>query len=321
MIAIKATRLIMVSAIGLAVAACAETSGDADQSPAAPVRVDAANQSEDYSAARGYLGNGQYGFAVTRIEAFLVKEPTSAKGQALAGVIYDGIGRFDLADHHYKLAIELDPGAMAAKNNYALSKLQWAQATGRIELANEAMALLDQAAALDETNTKLQHNRQEAQQVIADLQARQTAQRSAAAPTEPTTESFAPAAWLERRATNYTFVVTTVSASMADAITRLHLDPAMAIVSLGARYADGALPAANERLPMVTRLASRSTSKTQWLRNLPRMLFARASTKGKLTPLTRVIHDALIDTRGKSRSTQAALTGRVERLLVMASIW
>ena len=320
MIAFKAAQMIMVSAILLALAACAETSGEADQLATAPVRVDAADHSEDFSSARGYLDTGQYGFAVTRIEAFLVKEPTSAKGQALAGVIYDHIGRFDLADHHYKLAIELDPGAMAAKNNYALSKLQWAQASGRIELANEAMALLDQAAALDETNTKLQRNRQEAQQVIAELQARQAAQQPVAAPAEPVTETFAPAAWLERRAANYTFVVTTVSASMADAITRLHLDPAVAMVSPGVRYADGTLPAAHERLPVVTRLAS-STAKTQWLRNLPRMLFARASAKGKMTPLTLVIHDALIDARGKGRPSRAMLSGRVERLLVMASIW
>src|SRR5204863_427591 len=82
-----------------------------------------------------------------------------AKLQALAGVIYDQIARYDLADHHYKLALELQPESLAIKNNYALSKLRWAQASGRLELATEAMALLDEAARIDDKNETLIANR------------------------------------------------------------------------------------------------------------------------------------------------------------------
>ena len=320
MIAFKAARTIMVSATALAIAACAVISGD-ETSP--PARVDAADSSIEYSSARNYLDTSQFGFAVTHIEAFLVAEPASAKGQALAGVIYDRIGRFDLADHHYKLALQLDPQSVAVKNNYALSKLQWAQASGRIDLANEAMALLDEAAALDDKNAKLAGNKQGAQQIIADLQARQAAAPTPIATPAATDETatFAPAAWLERRAASYTFVVTEVSASMADAITRFHVDPAVAMVTPGATYVDGFVPQVHERLPIVTRPARRSNDTVQWYRGLPRMLFARANAKGKLKPLTRVIHDALIDARAKGRPSRAAFAGRVEHLLVMASIW
>ena len=319
MIAIKLARTIMVSAVALAVSACALATGDEETAPA---RIDAADASSEYASARNFLDTAQYGFAVTHIEAFLNAEPASAKGQALAGVIYDRIGRFDLADHHYKLALQLDPGSVAAKNNYALSKLQWAQASGRLDLATEAMALLDEAAALDDKNAKLERNKQEAQQIIADLQARQAAAPTpVATPATPEDATFAPAAWLERRAASYTFVVTEVSASMADAITRLHVDPAVVMVSPGAQYADGALPHVHERLPIVTRPASHSSATAGWYRSLAKILLARANAKGKLKPLTRVIHDALIDARSQGRPSHAAFAGRVEHLLVMASIW
>lgn len=221
---IEVVRLIMVSAMALPLGACALFVGEprgATQMSAAPVTE------QTLAEARSLFEMNNPGLALMRVEAYLAVDPHSAGAHNLAGAIYDRIGRHDLAQGHYEAALALDANYLPAVNNFGLSKLQRAQATARLDLAQEAEALLARAVMLSGEPDRLAGSH-------ATMRAELAAKIAAAAPA-PKPARPQPLAWLERRGLAYTYVVTKPSLAAADA-SALDLDPAVALVSPGASF-------------------------------------------------------------------------------------
>ena len=129
---IEVARLIMVSTMVSALGACALFVGEprgASPLSAAPVTE------QTLAEARSLFEMNNPGLALLRVEAYLAVDPNSAGAHNLAGAIYDRIGRYDIAQSHYEAALVLDENYLPAVNNFGLSKLQRAQATARLDLA------------------------------------------------------------------------------------------------------------------------------------------------------------------------------------------
>lgn len=77
--------------------------------------------------------------------------PNNWSLQSAIGIGYDRIGMYDLAARHYTKALELAPDNVTVLNNFALSKAQSNQLT-------DAIALLEQAAALPEAGPQVRQN-------------------------------------------------------------------------------------------------------------------------------------------------------------------
>lgn len=111
---IRTLGLAFACAAGLgACANSSETYSGADMTGARPDDV--------YLSAKALFLSAQYGFAVTRVDAFLRIEPQSLKGLNLAGAIYDSLGRFDLSRGFYEKALILSPGDETTRANFAVS--------------------------------------------------------------------------------------------------------------------------------------------------------------------------------------------------------
>lgn len=221
---IEVARLIMVSTMVSALGACALFVGEprgASPLSAAPVTE------QTLAEARSLFEMNNPGLALLRVEAYLAVDPNSAGAHNLAGAIYDRIGRYDIAQSHYEAALALDENYLPAVNNFGLSKLQRAQATARLDLAQEAEALLARAVMLSGEPERLAGSH-------ATIRAELAAKIAAAAPA-PNPPRPQPLAWLERRGLAYTYVVTRPSVAAADASV-LDLDPALALVSPGATF-------------------------------------------------------------------------------------
>lgn len=217
---IEAGRLIMVSGVASALSACAMfVSAPRDLSLAPQVNE------QTLAEARTLFDLNNPGLALARVEAYLAVDPNSTGAHNLAGAIYDRIGRPELAQSHYQAALALDTNYLPAVNNYGLSMLQQAQSTARLDLAQEAEALLARAVVLSAEPDRL--SRAHAA-VRAELARKLVAAAPAPKPPRPQ-----PLAWLERRGIAYTYVVTKPSLAAVEAAA-LDLDPALALVSPGA---------------------------------------------------------------------------------------
>lgn len=218
-----AGRAIMVSALMAGLGACATFS----RPQPAPLSIKVGEADETTLAdARRLFGEGNTGLALVRIQAFLATNPGSASGHNLAGAIFDRIGRFDLAEHHYEKALTLRAGYLPALNNYGLSKLQRARATGRIDLEQDAEVLLSQALELSADPAKLGASHEALRAVLAPRKPPE------APPIEPRRQ---PTVWLERRSENYSFLVTRPMQPWP-VLADLEIDPALAFVTPGATF-------------------------------------------------------------------------------------
>jgi type IV pilus assembly protein PilF len=68
--------------------------------------------------ARGYLEQGSAARARDPLERALEIDPRSAEAHTLMGVFYQGEAEPDLAERHFRRALQLDPGHNIALNNY-----------------------------------------------------------------------------------------------------------------------------------------------------------------------------------------------------------
>lgn len=66
----------------------------------------------------GYLQRGQYEVALEKIEVALEINSKSGDAHTVAGTINEQIGRYEEADHHYRLAAKLEPENGGILNNY-----------------------------------------------------------------------------------------------------------------------------------------------------------------------------------------------------------
>ena len=230
---IKAGRVIMVSALGWGLVGCSffEAESGAVKSDALSVKAAEADAGA-LAEARRFFEQNNPGLALTRVEAFLNANPESASGHNLAGAILDRIGRYDLAESHYQKALAVQPDYLPAVNNFGLSKLQRARASGRAELEQEGEALLARARELATEPERLASIQNAAR---AELSTKPVATPVAAAAPVPA-PTVQRSAWLERRSESYTYVVTKPSLEIAEALA-LDLDPALVLVSPGATMA------------------------------------------------------------------------------------
>lgn len=226
---LMAGRLIMVSAIGLVVVACASP---IERPTISFTPTPAVNEARAYersmAEARRLFEEGNTAFALARIEAYLAVHADSASGHNLAGAIYDRIGRFELAQMHYEKALALHADYLPAINNFGLSKLQRARATARLDLEQEADALLARALALSSNPGQLASNHAALRSALPAQRAPQTV-ATPAPPREPAT------AWLERRSEGYSYLVT-APRNAPWQLARLDLDPRIALVSPGSTF-------------------------------------------------------------------------------------
>ena len=217
-----AGRAIMVSALLLGLGACATFS----RPQPAPLSVKVGEADETTLAdARRLFGEGNTGLAFVRIQAYLAANPGSASGHNLAGAIFDRLGRFDLAERHYEKALSLQGGYLAALNNYGLSKLQRARATGRLDLEQDAEVLLSQALELSADPVTLGASHEALRAVLAPRKPVEVA--------PPMVPRRQPTVWLERRSESYSFLVTR-PVQPWPVLADLEIDPALAFVSPGA---------------------------------------------------------------------------------------
>jgi tetratricopeptide (TPR) repeat protein len=211
----------MVSGTACALSACAMFVTE----PRPDLSLAPAPTEQTLAEARTLFDLDNPGLALLRVEAYLAVAPNSTAAHNLAGAIYDRIGRHELAQRHYEAALALDADYLPAVNNYGLSKLQRAQANARLDLAQEAEALLARAVTLSGEPERLSKSHQA---VRAELARKIMASAPATKPPAPR-----PHVWLERRGVAYTFVVTKPSFAAVEAAA-LNLDPGLALVSPGA---------------------------------------------------------------------------------------
>lgn len=222
---IEAGRAIMVSAVGIMLVGCAAFSTSGPDGEAKPAMTLAQDDAQLLADARRFFADGNTGLGLARIERYLIANPQSAAAHNLAGAMLDSIGRFDLAESHYKRALAVEPDYLAAVNNFGLSKLQRARSDIRPELELEANELLARALALSGDPAALASSHEAFR---AALPVRNPVVQTATAP------AAVRNTWLERRAANYTFVVTKPSPDMTSAMAAFNLDPSTAFVSPGA---------------------------------------------------------------------------------------
>lgn len=240
-----ARRAIMVTGAGFGLVACsyfaAETTTVAEITP---LGFRPSPQGEQLLAeARHLFAENNAGLALARVEGYLNANPQSANGHNLAGAIFDNIGRYDLAERHYEKALTLQGDYLPAVNNFGLSKLQRARASGRLDLEQEAEVLLARAVALSADPEQVLRNQASARAALSEHAGVQQAVSASPAPVKLVQRSV----WLERRGENYSFVVTRPSAAATDALIVLNLDPAIAFVSPGATFGTSRISIAGSR--------------------------------------------------------------------------
>ncbi len=230
---IEAGRLIMVTGLACALAACSFLRRE-------PVGIDvvsmrpasATSNEETLTAARRLLEQGNPGLALPKVEAYLSANPDSPSGHNLAGAIFDRIGRYELAASHYEKALALQGDYLAAINNFGLSKLQRAYAVGRPDLELEAQALLARAIELSANPEQLTGTHDAVRAALL--------QKRLAVPVVSAVPKVQRTAWLERRGEKFSYVVTKPSLAIASALA-LDLDPSLALVSPGATMASASM--------------------------------------------------------------------------------
>ena len=66
----------------------------------------------------GYMQEGKFELALTRLERALVLDPKSAEAHEVLGILHERLNQHDQAEDHFKRALELDPKFSRARTNY-----------------------------------------------------------------------------------------------------------------------------------------------------------------------------------------------------------
>jgi len=66
----------------------------------------------------GYMKDGNYELAMTRLKRATEIDPNSAQAQNMLGLLYETLNRPETAEQHYRKAVALDPELSSARNNY-----------------------------------------------------------------------------------------------------------------------------------------------------------------------------------------------------------
>ncbi len=68
--------------------------------------------------AMGYMEKGQFQVALEKIDLALERNPESPEANTVAAVLNEQVGRLDLAELHYKRAVDINPRDGRMQNNY-----------------------------------------------------------------------------------------------------------------------------------------------------------------------------------------------------------
>ena len=68
--------------------------------------------------AMGYMEKGQFQIALEKIDLALERNPDSPEANTVAAVLNEQVGRLDLAEQHYKRAVDINPRDGRMQNNY-----------------------------------------------------------------------------------------------------------------------------------------------------------------------------------------------------------
>lgn len=68
--------------------------------------------------ASGYLEEGQYEIALEKAQSAVAQDPTNIQAQSVMAIIFEQLGRSDLAESHYRKAVEIDPDNGDVRNNF-----------------------------------------------------------------------------------------------------------------------------------------------------------------------------------------------------------
>ena len=66
----------------------------------------------------GYMQEGKFELALTRLERALELDPKSAEAHEVLGILHERLNQHDQAEDHFKQALRLDPQFSHARTNY-----------------------------------------------------------------------------------------------------------------------------------------------------------------------------------------------------------
>jgi tetratricopeptide (TPR) repeat protein len=93
------------------------------------------------SNGRALLVTGQYGLAIDALSRVLHDDPANVRALTLMAEAYDRLHRYDLADRYHADALEIDPNAVAALNNWGFSLLVRGDKARAVALLRRAEAV------------------------------------------------------------------------------------------------------------------------------------------------------------------------------------
>ncbi len=100
---------------------------------------------DPYEQGKAHLRAGRPGLAVHALQIAVARDASDVRALSALGVAYDRLGRFDLADRHYRQALALAPGNAVVLNNKGWSHYL----RGRDDLAAFYLQRARAAAATD----------------------------------------------------------------------------------------------------------------------------------------------------------------------------
>jgi tetratricopeptide (TPR) repeat protein len=127
--------------LGLLLAGCAGGSGDAR--PVMAMDGQHYDMQDPVENGRALILTGQLGLAVDTLSQVASRDPLNARALTLLAVAYGQLKRFDLADRYHAEALRVDPGSVAALNNWGYSYLVRGDRIRAADLLERAVATRD----------------------------------------------------------------------------------------------------------------------------------------------------------------------------------